>query len=150
MNLNLTTIAVFMHRSHSTGHLLKNVLVVYVLEDCDKAGQFVLHLVLRHSLCGFLQEIVTVFGQLDGRGEKIKLSVWSRWSRASSVVAPIKMHARWTCVCPALTSSGALQIDFGSLKFTTDVSAWQRETSGPKFKKTKTKHFLFFLTEKKI
>lgn len=47
-------------------HLLKDVLVVYVLEHCDEAGQFVLHLVLRHSLCRLLQQIVTVFRQLDG------------------------------------------------------------------------------------
>lgn len=61
---------IFLHMSSSSGHLLKNVLVVYVLKHCDKAGQLVLHLVLRHSLRRLLQEIVTVFGQLDS-SEKI-------------------------------------------------------------------------------
>lgn len=45
-------------------HLLKDILVVYVLEHRDEAGQLVLHLVLRHSLCRFFQQIVTVFCQL--------------------------------------------------------------------------------------
>lgn len=57
---------VFVQLQHkkSSGHLLKDVLVIYVLEDCDEAGQLVLHLVLCHSLCGLLQQIVTVFCQL--------------------------------------------------------------------------------------
>lgn len=34
----------------------------------------------------------------------------------------------WECVCVcALTSSGALQMDLGSLKFTTDVKAWEKD-----------------------
>lgn len=57
----------FCTRQRSGGHLLEDVLVVYVLEDRDEARQLVLHLVLRHSLRRFLEEVVTVFGQLDGR-----------------------------------------------------------------------------------
>lgn len=47
------------------GHLLKDVLVIYVLKHCDEARQLVLHLVLCHSLCRLFQQIVTVFCQLD-------------------------------------------------------------------------------------
>lgn len=100
-------------------HLLKDVLVIYVLEHCDETCQFVLHLILCHSLCRFLQEIVTVLCQLhtrkeDGPGQ----------ATANNVVPVVCV-----CVCVwALTSSGALQMDFGSLKFTTDVKAWERET----------------------
>lgn len=46
-------------------YLLKDVLVIYILEHCDETGQLILHLVFRHPLCRFLQQIVTVFSQLD-------------------------------------------------------------------------------------
>lgn len=54
---------VFFQRLNAN-HLLKDILVVYVLEHRDEACQLVLHLVLRHSLCRFFQQIVTVFCQL--------------------------------------------------------------------------------------
>lgn len=49
---------------HYSAHLLKDVLVIYVLEHCDEARQLVLHLILCHSLCRLFQQIVTVFRQL--------------------------------------------------------------------------------------
>lgn len=117
-----------LHTSRSGAHLLEYVLVVYVLEHCDEARQLVLHLVLRHSLRRFLEEVVTVFGQLDGRtgvaGKDKKVE--TRLSRALVAFSGGKKKNACT-VCffarAALTSSGALQMDFGSLKFTTDVSA---------------------------
>lgn len=89
----------FLHTPPSSGHLLKNVLVVYVLEHCDEAGQLVLHLVLCHSLCGFLEEIVTVFGQLDGSGEKNTQLGGGEAARSASAVAPVKTHVRRTSAC---------------------------------------------------
>lgn len=47
-------------------YLLKNILVVYVLEHGDEARQLVLHLVLCHSLCRLLQQIVTILSELHG------------------------------------------------------------------------------------
>lgn len=57
-------------------HLLKDVLVIYVLEHCDEARQLVLHLVLCHSLRRLFQQIVAVFRQLDGHTRRDM--TWSR------------------------------------------------------------------------
>lgn len=97
----------------SFGHLLKDVLVIYVLKHCDEACQLVLHLVLCHSLCRLFQQIVTVFCQLD---RDTRNDMTGHCGHCGYLV----------CVCTRvceLTSSGALQMDLGSLKFTTDVKA---------------------------
>lgn len=97
-------------------YLLKDVLVVYVLEHCDEAGQLILHLVLCHSLCRLFQQIVTVFRQLD-RHQGGEMT----WSRQCFDTTCVSM-CMFVCM-RVLTSSGALQMDLGSLKFTTDVRA---------------------------
>lgn len=109
------TLCYVRQRQESFCHLLKDVLVIYVFEHCDEARQLVFHFVLRHSLCRLFQQIVTVFSQLHGDTRRDMTSSGHCVSHCMCVNA---------CVCErVLTSSGALQMDFGSLKFTTDVRA---------------------------